>query len=270
MQPQRCSTRRYFLATIAVAARGAHMATRFLNDSFGTRTEKSCSSQAKIQARRVHRRRRWARLLLLAVAVSSVTVPSAGCSALRTATKKLTQHEQLDEFMVDYRNRAWSARAWLCRKDQFRNRHHLADFEAGFRAGYEDVAAGGSGCVPAVCPRAYWGWQYQSADGQSRMNAWFEGYPLGVQAAEEDGIGHWSHVATSFSAPPPCKDCPTGAVMAVPAVPPPAQPGSGGQPESRLVPELGEPEQLPVPFSESVAAPRVAPERLVGPTTSTN
>lgn len=242
------------------------MATRFLNDSFGIRTEKSCSSQATLRIRHVHRRQRWARLWLLAVAVSSVTVPSVGCTSLRSAARKLSQHEQLDEFMVDYRNRAWSARAWLCRKDQFRNHRFLADFEAGFRAGYEDVAAGGSGCVPAVCPRSYWGWQYQSADGQSRMNAWFEGYPLGVKAAEEDGIGHWGHVATSITAAPPCQNCPTGAVLAVPAVPPPGQPPSGVQPEHRLIPELVEPEQLPVPFSESVSAPRIAPERLVGPT----
>ncbi len=246
------------------------MATRFLNDSFGTNTEKSCTAQATIQARRVHRRRQWTRLLLWAVAVSSVTAPSAGCTALRGAAKQLSQHEALDEFMVDYRNRAWSARAWLCRKERFRNQHHLADFEAGFRQGYEDVAAGGSGCVPAVCPRAYWGWQYQSADGQSRMNAWFEGYPLGVQAAEEDGIGHWSHVATAIVAPPPCQNCPTGAVMAVPAVPQPADPLNGVPPDSRLAPEIGEPEQLPVPFSESVTAPRVAPERLVGPTVIAN
>ncbi len=259
-----------FLRHDCRCSQGGHMATRFLNDSFGIRTDKSCSLQAHLPARRVHRRRRWTRLLLLAVTVTSVTVSSSGCTSIRAATKQLSQHEALDEFMVDYRNRAWSARAWLCRKDQFRNRHYLADFEAGFRAGYEDVAAGGSGCVPAVCPRSYWGWQYQSADGQGRMNAWFEGYPLGVQAAEEDGIGHWSHVATAFTSPPPCQNCPTGAVLAVPAVPNPAQPNNGQPLGPTLAPEIVEPEQLPVPFTESVSAPRVAPERLVGPATIAN
>jgi hypothetical protein len=100
--------------------------------------------------------------------------------------------------MVDYRNRVWAARAWLCRKGEFASHCYPADLEAGFRQGYEDVAAGGSGCLPAVCPQSYWGWQYQSADGQARMNAWFEGYPLGVQAAEQDGVGHWGNVAAAF------------------------------------------------------------------------
>jgi hypothetical protein len=100
--------------------------------------------------------------------------------------------------MVNYRNRAWAARAWLCRKNQFAKHCYPADLEAGFRQGYEDVAAGGSGCLPAVCPQSYWGWQYQSVDGQARMNAWFEGYPLGVQAAEQDGVGHWGNIAMAF------------------------------------------------------------------------
>jgi hypothetical protein len=33
------------------------------------------------------------------------------------------------------------------------------------------------------------------------MNAWFEGYPLGVKAAEQDGVGNWNSVATSMPVP---------------------------------------------------------------------
>ena len=50
------------------------------------------------------------------------------------------------------------------------------------------------------------------------MNAWFEGYPLGVQAAEQDGIGNWSQVRTSIAVPPP---------MNVPGGVPVGMPGPG-------------------------------------------
>ncbi len=232
------------------------MATRFHNDSFGTDTGKTCEKQGFTQVRRRNPRRSWARLLLLAATVSAVAVPTAGCTMARGLSKGLTQHECLDDFMIGYRNRAWSARAWLCRKERFRNHRALADFEAGFRQGYEDIAAGGSGCVPAVCPRAYWGWQYQSSDGQQRMNAWFEGYPLGVQAAEEDGIGNWNHVATAFAGPAPCQNCPTGAMLAVP----PKPDGEGafydsGEMETLPLPAPGYPDQLPVPLIHPITAP---------------
>jgi hypothetical protein len=240
------------------------MATRFNNDSFGTDTEESCCVQAPRYARRKQHHKRWGRLLLLAAAVC-VGVPTSGCTMIRGIGKAFNQHEALDEFMVGYRNNAWSARAWLCRKHRFRNHQELADFEAGFRQGYEDIAAGGSGCVPAVCPKAYWGWQYQSADGQRRMNAWFEGYPLGVQAAEEDGIGHWGSVATSFAAPAPCQNCPTGAMLAVPAVPPAGTSGGQAHPE-RIAPlETIEADQLPLPLYDSITDPRAMPQPLGGP-----
>ncbi len=146
------------------------------------------------------RRSRTARTLL-GLAIAAVIVPNTGCSMWSGITRRLSRHDALDECIINYRNQAWAARAWLCTAEEYRNRPYLSDFEAGFRQGYEDIAAGGNGCVPAVCPKAYWGWQYQSSDGQSRMNAWFEGYPLGVKAAEQDGVGNWNSVATSMPVP---------------------------------------------------------------------
>jgi hypothetical protein len=229
------------------------MATRFQNESIGENSDKTCVKQDLRQARRGSARTRWERLLLLATAVCAVAAPSTGCTMARGLGRGLTQHEFLDDFMVGYRNSAWSARAWLCRRDRYLNHEFLSDFEAGFRQGYQDVANGSNGCVPAVCPRAYWGWQYQSSDGQRRMNAWFEAYPLGVQAAEEDGIGHWSHVATVPGAAAPCATCPTGATYAVP----PKHDAHGKPIEPLPLDPHGVPEPLPYPLLETLPSPSV-------------
>ena len=174
------------------------MATRFSNESTGGNTGEFGGNQTQSRGSRRKTRSRRMRGILIVATIASILSPASGCMFISGAQRALSRHDGLDEFMVDYRNRAWAARAWLCRKNQFASHCYPADLEAGFRQGYEDVAAGGSGCLPAVCPRSYWGWQYQSADGQARMNAWFEGYPLGVQAAEQDGVGHWGNVAAAF------------------------------------------------------------------------
>jgi hypothetical protein len=107
-----------------------------------------------------------------------------------------TNNDALDEFMISYRNRAWSARSWHSNKHKFCDKQQLRDFEAGYRAGYEETAAGGNGCTPTISPPNYWGWKYQSAEGQSRVSAWFEAYAMGARAAEEDGLGSFSSVRT--------------------------------------------------------------------------
>ena len=99
--------------------------------------------------------------------------------------------------MIGYRNQVLAAKAWHEVKHCYGNRRNLRDFKAGFMQGYIDVANGSNGCVPSVAPASYWGWRYQSADGQNAVNAWFAGYPLGAQRAEEDGVGHWSNIRPS-------------------------------------------------------------------------
>lgn len=151
---------------------------------------------------------RWIRRLVISASIASVLGASSGCMVIRGVRRSLTRCDEFEEFVLDYRNRAWSARAWLHTRDQFAGHPYLGDLEAGFRAGYEEVAAGGPGCTPTVCPSSYWGWQYQTVDGQSRMDAWFEGYPLGVRAAQMDGVGHFGGVvmptlAASHSGLPP-------------------------------------------------------------------
>ncbi len=120
-----------------------------------------------------------------------------GCSALGGLSDELKYNRAMDEMVTGYRNNAWSAKAWHRRKHQFCREKYLTDFCNGFRAGYQAVADGSDGCTPAFPPKEYWGWKYQSAEGQAKVAAWFSGYPHGARAAEEDGVGNWTQIQTS-------------------------------------------------------------------------
>lgn len=124
---------------------------------------------------------------------ATVLIGSTGCTILTNAYKQLQQHDCLDEFMIAHRNRAFAAKAWYREQHCHKNHPHLAEFKAGFLQGYTDIANGGNGCMPCVAPDQYWGWRYQAPDGRSAIDAWFAGYPLGVKAAEQDGLGYWGH-----------------------------------------------------------------------------
>ncbi|NND98547.1 MAG: hypothetical protein HKN47_14600 [Pirellulaceae bacterium] len=119
---------------------------------------------------------------------------STGCSLTSGACRAVSCHNGLDKFMVGYRNKVLAAKAWHKNKHCFKHRKNRGDFQAGFMAGYINVAEGGSGCVPSIAPSSYWGWRYQSADGQAAINQWFAGYPLGAQLAEQDGVNNWSQI----------------------------------------------------------------------------
>lgn len=141
-------------------------------------------------------------LMLMAVVLGS----SSGCSILKGVGNAVKSHEGCDEFMIAYRNRAMAAKAWHREKHALKQFGNSRDLKAGFYAGYMEVAEGGSGCTPAICPSSYSGWRYQSASGQQACDAWFQGFPLGAAAAEQDGVGNWSHVRfaghSPYGAPP--------------------------------------------------------------------
>jgi hypothetical protein len=62
---------------------------------------------------------------------------------------------------------------------------------------YLRVVSGGSGCVPPLPPREYWSWKYQTAEGQAKVAAWFDGFTYGAQAADEEGAGMWQDIQVS-------------------------------------------------------------------------
>jgi hypothetical protein len=142
-------------------------------------------------------RRGLRRVMASAVIACAAIGTGSGCSIVSGLGNAVVHNDAIDEFMVGYRNSAWSAKSWHANKDRFCNQAHNRDFQAGYRAGYEDVAAGGNGCTPSLPPRSYWGWRYQSPEGQAKVAAWFAGYPHGAAAAEQDGLGGWSQIRTT-------------------------------------------------------------------------
>lgn len=120
----------------------------------------------------------------------------SGCSSFTTLHNNVRYNGAMNRFMAGYRNKAWCAKAWHKRKHGFCREKHLTEFCDGFQAGYQSVIDGGDGCTPAFPPPKYMSWKYQSAEGQNKMSSWFSGYPHGVRAAEEDGVGHWTQIQT--------------------------------------------------------------------------
>lgn len=129
--------------------------------------------------------------------LGTFAVVCTGCSLVGNSYNAIARSGTWDDTMITLRNRSFSAKAWHRRKHQFCREKYVTDFCAGFRAGYEEVASGGDGCTPAFPPNSYRGWQHQSAEGQSKTQAWFAGYPHGARAAEEDGVVHWNQVPMS-------------------------------------------------------------------------
>ncbi len=137
------------------------------------------------------------RRLIATLLVGSIAVQFAGCTAWSGIRNNWNYNGNWNGMVMGYRNASNASRAWHRRKNQFCNEKYIKDFARGFKAGYTDVADGSSGCTPAFPPREYWGWKYQSCEGQARVAAWFAGYPHGAKAAEQDGIGFWNQMQTS-------------------------------------------------------------------------
>ena len=148
-----------------------------------------------------NRLRQWITGAISAGALGLMLCSTTGCTTTSGLARAFGDGHCLDDFMIGYRNKAMAEKAWHCQKDQYCNQKHSKEFKQGFCEGFMEVTSGGNGCVPAVAPKQYWGWRYQSAQGQGAVNAWFEGYPMGVRAAEELGVGHWGEIRTTGIAP---------------------------------------------------------------------
>ena len=90
---------------------------------------------------------------------------------------------------------AWARWSWC-----YDELTHPKDFASGFRSGYQDVLNGGSGCQPTLPPKTYWKACYRNAQGNSKVNAWFEGFSHGVLAANQDGAAAYGSIPLSPTA----------------------------------------------------------------------
>jgi hypothetical protein len=133
------------------------------------------------------------------LALGSATVGLTGCGGVQVAKNTWNYNATWNGFVMKHRNQGMATKAWHLRKHGYCNEACLDQFCDGFEAGYLAVAEGGDPCTPAFAPREYWGWEYQSAEGQRKVASWLAGYPHGCRAAEEDGIGNWSQIQTSYA-----------------------------------------------------------------------
>ncbi len=133
----------------------------------------------------------------IVAALTLLTISTAGCSVVHNGYMAFSRSGTWNDTVVVLRNRSNSAKSWHRRKHNFCNEKHSQDFCNGYRAGYEAMCSGSDGCTPAFPPSNYWGWEYQSGEGQARTSAWFAGYPQGVRAAEEEGAANWHQLQMS-------------------------------------------------------------------------
>lgn len=140
---------------------------------------------------------RWAARSATLSLAAVLALVHTGCTALQGVQEYIAYNDLTNDFVLGWRNSAWARQAWQMRRDNFLDQPYLEHFGAGFRAGYISVASGGNGCTPALPPREYWSWKYQTPEGQGKVAAWFSGFPHGARAAEEDGAGNWSQIQVS-------------------------------------------------------------------------
>ena len=132
---------------------------------------------------------RLVRVMLVGLAIASCQF--AGCNSFQVGTTGY-----MDRCFCSWRDHVWAKRAYRLRYSNC-DCAHPSHYQKGFIAGYSAICNGEDGYVPAMPPRNYWGFAYQSADGQAMIDAWFEGYPEGVRAAQQDGAGQYRDVQFS-------------------------------------------------------------------------
>jgi len=171
--------------------------------------------------------------------------------------------DSIDDFAMSLRDDFAAGSAWSRWRPYYEDVEERSSFGAGFRDGYESVAAGGNGCQPAMPPHKYWSIWYQNAAGKAKIRAWFNGFSHGALAAEQDNISELSRIpiAPTLKAqhvpdgaehqitvsPEPDAELPPEPEAALPAeaeAAPPAQQGSA-------TPKKPEVDSIPAPEKKS-------------------
>ncbi len=132
------------------------------------------------------------------VVLACLVLGASGCSMTKGVRDHFAYNDTTNDFVMGWRNTVWARQAWHNQKHHFAGHAEFHALGAGFRDGYVDVATGGSGCPPSVPPRKYWSWKYQTAEGQCKVAAWFEGFAHGARAAEVDGADNFQDIQVSY------------------------------------------------------------------------
>ena len=124
---------------------------------------------------------------LLMVIMSGLT----GCAAICDAVIDLE---------TDVRNDVLAQKAWGHWSWVYDDLDYPWHFAKGFKAGYQDILYGGSGCQPTIPPQCYWKPCYETPVGKSKIYAWFDGFSHGALAAKQDGYGDMGQIPISPTA----------------------------------------------------------------------
>ena len=190
----------------------------------------------------------------------------SGCSTLQGVRNYIAYNDTQNDFVIGWRNRVWAIQAWHMEREKYLDYPYLAEFGDGFRTGFRDVASGGTGCPPVVPPRKYWSWKYQSPEGQAKVAAWFEGFPIGAMVAERNQAGEFSDIPVSYTVE--AQYSPRFQAGELPGLPPPTytprspvseQPPAAGNPvvsedtptEELLAPQLPQPSAIDIQLNGS-------------------
>ena len=98
------------------------------------------------------------------------------------------------------RNRVLAQKAWGHWSWCYNELEHPYHFARGFKAGYRNILDGGPGCQPTLPPQCYWKPAYQTPEGRSKINAWFDGFSHGALAGKQDGYGDMGEIPISPTA----------------------------------------------------------------------
>ena len=142
-------------------------------------TPKGTAMNKRLEKRKSKRaRRRFASLLAACVLGLATT---SGCSYWRDVLSPYNEVGCCT--LTTFKARSMAKRIW---REQYAhcygNAAHGKDIRQGFIDGFVDTSMGGNGCPPLVPPTSY------CAIGRKpNATAWFQGYPLGIAAAESTG-----------------------------------------------------------------------------------
>jgi len=131
------------------------------------------------------------RQLITATMLLAITSGLTGCAAICDGVISIE---------TDVRNDVLAQKAWGHWSWVYGDTDHPWHFAKGFKAGYENVLAGGSGCQPTIPPQCYWKPCYQTLEGRSKIHGWFDGFSHGALAAKQDGYGDMGQIPISPTA----------------------------------------------------------------------
>ncbi|MEO2031392.1 MAG: hypothetical protein ABGZ35_04850 [Planctomycetaceae bacterium] len=160
--------------------------------------------------------------------------------------------DSIDDFAMCIRDDVAAGSAWSRWRPYYEDVEQPSSFGAGFRDGYESVAAGGNGCQPAMPPHKYWSIWYQNESGKARIHAWFNGFSHGALAAQQDDIIELSRIPIAPTIE--SQHVPNGAEHQITITP---EPDENLPPEPEAAPPA---EATSTPATEPAVEPKPSPE----------